>query len=164
LCNIKHSLMKSKIIIPLTVGMFIFGCNNAINNEEAVKKETFVTEEEHHHDEHEDIVLDNGKKWVVVPEMMKFIKNIENEVVLFSKHEQPAYNDYKMLSSSIEKNLEELTSNCTMTGQAHDELHKWLVPFLDLSAEFVEVKNEEEAKAAYQRIKESFNEFNTYFE
>jgi TolA-binding protein len=155
--------MRIKLIFSLAFSIFLLGCNNAVNKEEISTQES-VVEEEHHHDEQEAIVLDNGKKWVVVTEMMAFIKNIENEVVDLSKNENPTFENYQTLSATIEKNLDELTSNCTMTGQAHDELHKWLVPFLDLSAEFVEVKNEEEAKAVYQKIKESFNEFNTYFE
>lgn len=155
--------MKIKLIFPLAFSIFLLGCNNAANKEEISTQEP-VVEEEHHHDEQEAIVLNNGKKWVVVPEMMAFIKNIENEVVDFSKNENPTFENYQTLSATIEKNLEELTSNCTMTGQAHDELHKWLVPFLDLSAEFAEVKNEQEAKEVYNSIKESFNEFNNYFE
>ena len=163
LLNLKLTIMKIKFIFPLAFLIFLLGCNNAVNNEELSTQEPIV-EEEHHHDEQEAIVLDNGKKWVVVPEMMTFIKNIENEMVDFYKNENPNFENYQTLSITIEKNLEELTSNCTMTGQAHDELHKWLVPFLDLSADFVEVENEEEARAVYQKIKESFNEFNTYFE
>ena len=64
----------------------------------------------------------------------------------------------------IAKNLEELTSSCTITGQAHDELHKWLVPFLDLSAEFSETTNVKDAEIAYKKIEESFKEFVVYFE
>lgn len=39
-----------------------------------------------------------------------------------------------------------------MTGQAHDELHKWLVSFLDLSAEFFETTTLKEAEIAYKKI------------
>jgi hypothetical protein len=156
--------MKTKLIIPIALGFVLFSCGESTTEEKEVTQEKIVAEAEHHHDEHEAIVLDNGKKWVVVPEMMAFIKNIENAVIDFSKNENPTFENYQTLSATIEKNLEELTSNCTMTGQAHDELHKWLVPFLDLSAEFTEVKNEQKAKEVYNNIKESFKEFNTYFE
>ncbi|OFY91657.1 MAG: hypothetical protein A3K10_10970 [Bacteroidetes bacterium RIFCSPLOWO2_12_FULL_31_6] len=156
--------MKIKIIFPFAFGIFLLGCSNTINNEEVIKQDTVVTENMHQHDEVEAIVLDNGKKWVVVPEMMAFIKNIESAVVDFSKNENPSLEEYQILSKGIAKNLEELTSNCTMTGQAHDELHKWLVPFLDLSAEFSETTNVKDAEIAYKKIEESFKEFVVYFE
>ncbi len=156
--------MKTKLIYSLTFAFIFFGCNNAITNEEKVTQDTVVTEEVHQHDEVEAIILDNGKKWVVVPEMMAFIKNIENGVNEFSKKETPSFEDYQKLSKLVAKNLEELTANCTMTGQAHDELHKWLVPFLDLSAEFTETTTLKESETAYYKIQESFNEFKLYFE
>ena len=156
--------MKNRIIYPITFGLILLGCNNATTNEEMVVKDTVVTEEIHQHNEVEAIVLDNGKKWVVVPEMMAFIKNIENAVNEFSKKDKPTFEEYQTLSKGITKNLEDLTANCTMTGQAHDELHKWLVPFLDLSAEFSETTNVEEADKAYHKIEEAFKEFVVYFE
>lgn len=156
--------MKTKIGYILSFGILFFGCNNATTNEEEVTQDTVVTEEVHQHDEVEAIILDNGKKWVVVPEMMAFIKNIENGVNEFSKKDKPTLEEYQTLSKGIAKNLEDLTANCTMTGQAHDELHKWLVPFLDLSAEFSETTTVKEAEITYKKIQESFKEFDLYFE
>ena len=156
--------MKIKFIFLFAVGLIFLGCNSASNENTQVQKDSIVTEEQHHHEEQETIVLDSGKKWVVVPEMMKYIRSIESGVTEFSKKENPEFNAYKNLAQLIDKNLGSLTSNCTMTGKAHDELHKWLVPFLDLSKEFSKSTNQEEAKKSLQKIKESFNEFNTYFE
>ncbi|MGE0561692.1 MAG: hypothetical protein AB7O47_07740 [Flavobacteriales bacterium] len=156
--------MKTKLIIPIVLGVVLFSCREATTEEKEVTQETIVAEEEHHYDENEAIVLDNGNKWVVVPEMMAFIKNIENGVVAFSKKKNTTFEEHKTLSILIDKNLEDLTSNCTMTGQAHDELHKWLLPFLDLASEYAESENIEDAKASFQKINQSFNEFKTYFE
>jgi hypothetical protein len=72
-------------------------------------------------------------------------------------------NDYKVLAKNIDKNIDLLVSSCTMKGQSHDELHKWLVPFIDLSKEFSESKTEQEFAANLEKIKVSFVTFNTYF-
>ena len=154
--------MKIKFILSLTLSVLIFGCSTSPENKEEIVIET--TEENHHHEEHEAIVLDNGNKWVVVPEMMAFIKNIENGVLNFSSKENPSFEDHQQLSILIEDNLEKLTSNCTMTGQGHDELHKWLLPFLDLSTQYTESRNLKEAKETNQIIYNSFKELNIYFE
>lgn len=72
--------------------------------------------------------------------------------------------DYSLLAKNLESNIELLTSNCTMKGQAHDELHKWLLPFIDLSDAFSASKTEQEYAGNFQRIKTSFTTFNTYFQ
>lgn len=156
--------MKTKLIFPMALSLVLFSCGEATTEEQEVTQKTVVAEEEHHHDENEAIVLDNGNKWVVVPEMMAFIKNIEKGVMDFSKQENSTFDDHKKLAKLIDENLTSLTSNCTMTGQAHDELHKWLLPFLDLATEYSESTNENEAKETFHKITTSFNEFNTYFE
>lgn len=156
--------MKIRIIFLFVAGFILFGCNSDSNKNIKVQKDSLVVEEHHHNEEADAIQMDSGKKWVIVPEMMKYLRNIENAVAEFPKKENHSFDDYKILAQLIEKNLESLTSNCTMTGQAHDELHKWLVPFLDLSKEFSESKNQEEAKNNFQKVKESFEVFNKYFE
>lgn len=162
--------MKTKIILPLVLSAIIVGCGPSSNSDSKdlssapgteIKVEN--TEKEPHHDENEAIVLDNGNKWVVVPEMMAFIKNIENDVKELEKNSKATLNDHKHLATLIDDNLEKLTSNCTMTGQGHDELHKWLLPFLDLSGEYLECTTEENAKATYNKINSSFETLNIYF-
>ena len=58
------------------------------------------------------------------------------------------------------ENLDLLTSNCTMKGQAHDELHKWLLPYLDLVTDFSKDKSAEQ----FAEIQNAFTTFNQYFE
>jgi hypothetical protein len=116
--------------------------------------------EEHNHDD-ESIELDNGKKWIVVDEMMGHIRNMESDLTAFESQDEK---DYQSLAVKLENNIELLTSNCTMTGKAHDELHKWLLPYIDLVAELTNAKNVEEAGATYHKIQASFKTFNTYFE
>lgn len=145
------------------MSVFVFGCNSeSTNNKEKEITETRTvvgtTEEEHHHNEHEAIVLDNGNKWKVVEGMLTYIRNMEEAVNNFEG------NDYPTLAETIDKNIRELTSNCTMEGQAHDELHKWLVPFIGLSEEFDVATEKEEQERIYQAFKDAFVEFNSYFE
>lgn len=155
--------MKTKILILLLTSVFIFGCSsNTSNNEEKENEpsETVVepTEEEHHHDGHEAIVLDNGNKWKVVESMLIYIRNMEEAVNNFEGEDYPA------LAITIDENVRALTENCTMEGQAHDELHKWLVPFIGLSEEFDVATDKAEQERIYNEFKEAFVEFNKYFE
>lgn len=153
--------MLRNIAFIVVLGILIFSCEEKSQNIQLETSQVIAIENGSF--EHDSIVLDKGEKWLVVPEMMAFIKNIENGVIEFSKKEYATFEDHKKLSKIIDKNLEDLTSNCTMTGQAHDELHKWLLPFLDLASEYAESEYIEDAKASFQKIKQSFKEFNLYF-
>jgi hypothetical protein len=72
--------------------------------------------------------------------------------------------NYKSLSEKLQSNIDLLTSNCTMKGKAHDELHKWLLPYIDLVKELSEAKDPTEAEKQFQNIQTSFNTFNQYFQ
>ena len=156
--------MKTKFILPLTLSVIIFGCSTPAENTEETKLEETVIEttvEENHHDEHEAIVLNNGEKWKIVESMLVYIRNMEQAINNFEGSQSA---DYTALAKTIDENLIELTSSCTMEGQAHDELHKWLVPFIGLSEEFDVATELSEQERIYNDFKETFVEFNTYFE
>lgn len=112
-----------------------------------------------------DIELDNGKKWIVNPEMMVHVRNIENDMKAFSKDQNTATEaDYKALAKRIGGNIDNITSSCTMTGKSHDELHKWLLPFIDHTKKLTKASGIEESLAHYKNLQASLEEFNMYFE
>jgi len=106
------------------------------------------------------IELVNNEKWEVNKEMMVHIKNMESNIEAVSNQSSP---NYEELGSKLDENIGLLTSNCMMTGKAHDELHKWLLPFIDLVRELNAADSKEEQKQSFEAIQESMNEFNTYF-
>jgi len=61
------------------------------------------------------------------------MRNLEESVREFDRKQGP---DHAVLATEIQENLGRLVTNCTMEGKAHDELHKWLMPFLGLSADY----------------------------
>ena len=158
--------MRKKIILSITIAFTLLACNTTtkekVETDEVVEQEVIVTEEIHEHGE-EAIVLDGDKKWVVVPKMMGFIRIMETGVEEFSLYENPTSKDYQELAILIDKNIRELTSNCTMEGQAHDELHKWLLPFIELSTAFDEATEIEEQQVIYLDFQSAYKTFNIYF-
>lgn len=153
---------KSKIIvIAVLLIIFNISCKNDKKTIETTPKvEQKVIQEDTHNHNHDTIVLNDGKKWKVVNHMMAHIKNMEKDVLNFNGK---SLDDYQNLSKKLDKNIELLTSNCTMTGQAHDELHKWLLPYIDLTNQFQDVKNIDDAHKKYLEIKKSFQLLNTFF-
>lgn len=161
--------MKTQILI-ISVAMLgiSFGCNTSVEKE---NKETTIVqpqvselESEHEHSLNESIELNNGSKWTVVPKMMQYIRNMESDVNHFGESQNTELKDFKQLGASLQKNIDLLTSSCTMEGKAHDELHKWLVPYIDLVGKLNASKNSEEALHTFEEIKSSLKTFNKYFE
>lgn len=163
--------MKKLLIITAIACISIaYGCNDSVKSE---KDETInvpqqalpePTESGHHHIEGDAIELNNGAKWKVEGEMMKHIRNMESDVKVFSKSNNKNLKDYIQQGSGLQKNINLLTSNCTMEGKAHDELHKWLLPYIDLVDKLNKSKDDKEAQTTYKEIEKAFGIFNEYFE
>jgi len=153
--------MKKITILISVISLFLFSCGNT-SNEKSKEQTEIVTHEEHQHNaEIQTIELNNGEKWKVDANMISHIRNMENDVISFAKVEKK---DYKSLSEKLQTNIDLLTSNCTMKGKAHDELHKWLLPYIDLVKELSEAKVETEASKQFENIQTSFTTFNQYFQ
>lgn len=147
---------KLKITSILLSTFFLFSCNDKAKNESAETSQATETEV-HEHSNGETIQLNDGQKWKVDVDMMAHIRTMENDVTSFDK-ETPE--NYQLLADNLKKNLDLLTSNCTMKGEAHDELHKWLLPYIELVDDFSKDKSNENLA----KIQESFTTFNQYFQ
>jgi hypothetical protein len=94
-------------------------------------------------------------------EMTAPIKEMEMLINDFSKTEQE---DYIQLAKDLQDQINVLVSSCTMTGKSHDELHKWLLPYMELVKELSEVKGEKEAAEVFEKIKASMSTYNEFFQ
>lgn len=131
--------MKSKLILFLAVVAFTFSCGHEAGP----------------------IELDNGKKWKIVESMVVYIHEMEDQVSNFKGN---SLDEYKTLSTGLKENIGDLTSNCTMKGEAHDQLHNWLLPYIDSVNSFDDSKTNDEAAKHFQEIKTLFVTYNKYFE
>ncbi len=153
--------MKSFTIILTAISIFLSSCGNT-SSEISTKQTDTINEEGHTHDKVTNAIeLNNGEKWKVVPEMLLHIRNMENDVTTYKN---TAQNDYKSLSLKLQSSIDLLTSNCTMEGKAHDELHKWLLPYIDLVNDLAESKDKNESAKYFKNIQISFTTFNQYFQ
>ncbi|MBK7964946.1 MAG: hypothetical protein IPK10_06435 [Bacteroidetes bacterium] len=136
----------------------LMGCQNS-SSVKALDETKLV--EEHDHESGESIKLINGEKWKVDDHMMVHFRNMERAVKALK---EPSLLDCQKLSTQLQHHLELLTSNCTMHGEAHDELHKWLLPYIELCNSFSEATDEEDAISYFRDIEKSFIQFNIYFQ
>ena len=152
--------MIKKIGFLLATTLILISCDN-----NKIEKETVVVSNEtHQHNEGDSIELNNGSKWEVVPEMMAHIRKMESDINRFVEAKHTELKDFTQFGASLQKNIDLLTSNCTMEGKAHDELHKWLLPYIDMVDKLNKSKNNDEALHTFEEIKASYQTFNIYFE
>lgn len=105
--------------------------------------------------------LNEGEKWKIDSEMMKHIRMGEDLLNEFTKK---SGTDYSRLANDLSESNNNLIFSCSMTGEAHDLLHKWLHPHLALTALLQKAENPEAASKLVNELKDSYKIFNTYFQ
>ena len=155
--------MKRLTLLLAAFSLFFFSCSNH-NHGDAQTNGHSETEnhEGHGHDaESESLKLNEGEKWKVNAEMLPAIQSMENDI---SSFESAGSKDYNALAGGLQKNIGLLTKSCTMTGQGHEELHKWLLPLIAEVKALSEADDEKVAAEKFQKIKASFEDYHQYFQ
>ena len=133
--------MHPKIILPSLLFLFFFSCSSNSNKEE--------------------MELNNGEKWKINAEMIPPLMASERLISDFAAGDKK---DYKALTAQLKENNQLLISSCTMKGKSHEELHKWLHPYMVLLDELENVETEKESIELFEKIEQSFETFNQYFQ
>lgn len=153
-----------KLIFILLGGFLIASCNNDSKTADTnTSTEVAVeTEDAHHrHADEGDIVLINGEKWQINPEMKPFLEKGSDLVTEYVKNNDT---DYKSLAAALKEQNSQLIKSCTMQGQSHDELHKWLHPHLDLVKSLENETDATEAQKIVAQLELSYQNFHNYFQ
>jgi hypothetical protein len=120
--------MKNLIFFFFTLMSLTFiSCNQSYNNHDSQHKHDSQDHHHHeidHHDELPVISLQDGNPWKVPSHMHLVIKQMQ-------QISMDANISMAQKAISLDAQINELTSNCTMVGEAHDELHKILLPLID---------------------------------
>ena len=109
----------------------------------------------------ESIHLNKGDKWLVNEEMKPFVLDAEN---ILKEYIASKESDYNSLAASLQEKNEGLINSCTMEGESHEELHKWLHPHMDLIEALANAETPEKAESLVAQLSASFVTFHTYFQ
>lgn len=156
---------KFRLLVALSFLFAVSSCNNDNANKMDHSENEQHMQDDHaghdHGDSDEALVLNDGKKWNMNPEMLVLVQSMEKDIKGFSASKLI---DFKTFGENLDGRVNELTASCTMEGQAHDELHKWLMPFIHQIKHLKDAENEADAKESLANLKESLVTFNQYFE
>lgn len=132
--------MKKILFIFIAV-LFVLGCNT--------------------HAKQENIALNNGEKWKVNEEMKPFLEE-SNEIL--NNYIANNNENYTELAENLKNENFKLIKSCTMKGESHEELHKWLHPHMELIEKLAKAENQKEANKIIKQLKDSFAVYHNYFE
>ena len=107
------------------------------------------------------IKLDEGEKWKINEEMIPHLRASEKLVAEFTMSIEK---DYQSLAKQLELNNTALIKSCNMKGKRHDELHKWLHPYMMSIKKLGSTDDEAEARDIIESLEASFVTFNEHFE
>lgn len=143
----------NKILIYITVLSILTSCKNTSETEVESKIDPII-EETVHTSEGEKVALDNGNLWEANEDTTIGINNMINRLNSFTETEN--IDAYLKLKEGLEADFTELFQKCTMKGEAHNQLHNYLLPMIDL---FEGIGSSE-----ISTCKKSFNELKTHLD
>jgi gas vesicle protein len=104
--------------------------------------------------------LNNGEKWAVNAEMKP---HIEQGSKLLNDYLAQQGADHKKLAADLKAQNEQLIKSCTMKGESHDELHKWLHPHMALVENLSEATDPKQAETIVAQLEQSFKTYKNHF-
>ncbi len=102
------------------------------------------------------VQLDNGKRWQANPETTAGIAKMQAILANYEGRNTPE--DRKAMRGELETAFSEIFAQCTMKGEAHDQLHNYLFPMKEL---FGQIESSDEAVG---KLKAHLGEYGGYFE
>lgn len=150
--------MTKSILATLVISLLMFSCTNKAATDQSVAATEATNHEEQQHGVME---LNQGQKWLVNEEMKPFV--IEAKEIL-ETYVAINSSDYKTLATQLKEKNSGLIKSCTMKGESHDELHKWLHPYIQLLDKLSKAETKESAEEIIQEVQQSFQIYNSHFQ
>jgi len=157
-------MKKIKLIIITVAGSTLFSCGNTKQEQAEIADSTktiAVQDSDNHEHIDEPLKLNGNEKWIISNQMKPYLTESEKILKTYLSEKNT---DYKTLAKQLDKQRESLVSSCNMEGEAHDELHKWLVPYMELIDDLTSAETTEQAQFIVSEMNKSFQTFNTYFQ
>jgi hypothetical protein len=155
-----------KTLLPILGLLILFGCNNSSKppmDSHAAEASDSVS---HHHETHAHeqgigVALNDGKRWTANAETTAGINNMK--ALVNDLPANAARDDYRKLATNLETEFNTILQKCTMTGEAHNQLHNYLLPMKELF-EKLNSPDVEVGKSALSTLKGHLNEYQAYFQ
>lgn len=148
-----------KYIAPLLLSFLFSACGNH-------QHDMMESEGDHHHESSDTtnagaIQLNNGEKWQVNNEMKPYVTDAEKILDAYIVAQDTGYHS---LAAQLKEKNSGLMSSCTMQGESHEQLHKWLLPNLKLVEALGVAADKASADTLVHRIQKSYQTYHNCFQ
>jgi hypothetical protein len=106
------------------------------------------------------VELNHGEKWEANSETTQGVAKMI--VLMDGMKKNPKVEDYQNLSKKMENEFALIFKRCTMKGEAHNQLHNYLIPLKDY-IKGLQNNNLEECGKVYQNINNHLEAYGNYF-
>ena len=106
--------------------------------------------------------LNDGEKWTSNPETTNGIKQMIGLINIEIKEDSIA--NYNEIGQKLNTEMKTIFSECTMKGEAHEQLHLYLIPLVKQFRELEEAETIKSAILSQKNILAHLNEYADYFE
>jgi hypothetical protein len=106
------------------------------------------------------VQLNDGERWQANPETTDGIAKMQSILENYESGIESA--ERQAMRDELEATFQEILIKCTMEGEAHEQLHNYLLPMQGLF-EKIGGTDDEENQAAAEQLKNHLAEYSTYF-
>lgn len=168
--SVKNKMIEMKKLIKtllvLLIATYAISCgNNTENNHDHDDHDHEAEKAEPKHEEHVDsdftLDLNNGILWSANIETTEGIGKMV--VLMDSFSDTESIESYSKLSGDLNTTLNTILKECTMEGEAHDNLHTYLFPMFEMIAG-IGSTDLETCKINFGKLETQLSEYPNYFE
>lgn len=140
------------LLFTFSLSIILFSCSSEKKQEKPEETAKDRTEKE---------ITSKEGKWKINDTLVMHVKKMESTVTSFHEKELEKYH---ILSDTLTAQINAMVNSCRMKGPGHDELHRWLHPFMKMKNKLGETSNLDTAIDIHQQMKLAFVEFRKKFE
>lgn len=150
-----------KYLFLITIILFVSCKQSEGKKPVPVIEQQEVSSEGSHESIEGEVTLNNRELWQANPETTEGIIKMKERMNSFNDFEKKEA--YSTLKEGLETDFTELFQKCTMKGEAHNQLHNYLFPFIDLF-DGLESSDLETCKKSFKELNAHLNTYSNYFE
>jgi hypothetical protein len=143
----KNTILKVTLVLAITMS---YSCG----------KEAKQKTDELHLSEQNAIELNDGKRWLANSETTEGIKNMVKIMNTFSEKED--IKAHATLTERLKSEFSMVFEKCTMKGEAHNQLHNFLIPINDLFTPLAS-SDLKKCQDSYEKLNRHLKVYQTYF-
>jgi sensor c-di-GMP phosphodiesterase-like protein len=152
--------MKTHFILVIAALAMLIACGEQNQNNKQKEERETSTAKEHSHAKETELQLNKGQKWQANPATTKGINKMQSILTEYSALDQ--LDACYSLKDSLETTFNGIIQECTMKGEAHEQLHHYLFP---MKKQFKALGSDklDSCQVAYQRLDKHLNMYSDYF-